>query len=248
MERLFGENDPRLTVIPKRLEEVRRIIAVMSSKGGVGKTVVSTLLSLALNEKGYRVGLFDLDFTNPSTHIVLGIDPLKHLPEEEKGIIPPTIHGVEYLSIAMYSGDKPLPLRGDAVSDAFKELLAITRWSRLDYLLIDTPPGISDEHLDLLTYIGDRVEVLLVATPSPLAVKSIDRLLEVLRDGGYRVVGLVENMDGGSLREYCLARDIDYMGSIPYMEGFDKVLGDIDGLRKTVVWTKILGIVDRLKT
>jgi len=238
------DNDPRLVIIPFRLAGVKKIIAVMSSKGGVGKTVIASLTSLVLSDRGYRVGLLDLDFTNPSTHIVLGIDPSKHTPVEEKGIIPPIIYGVKYFSIVMYSGDNPLPLRGEAVDDVFREILAITRWGDLDYLIIDTPPGIGDEHLDLLTYIGDRVEALLVSTPSPLAVKSIERLARILIDGGYRIMGLVENMSNNQyLRETCSKLNIHYLGSIPYVENLDSYFGNLEKLKKTKLWSRLSDIL-----
>ncbi len=247
MERSRGESDPRLFIIPYRLASVKRIIAVMSSKGGVGKTVVATLAALNLASKGFKTGLLDLDFTNPSTHLVLGVNPLDYVPEEEKGILPPVIHGVKYLSIAMYSGDKPLPLRGEGVDNAFREILAITRWGDLDYLLIDTPPGMGDEHLNLLTYLGDRVEIVLVSTPSKLALKSVERLIELLRDGGYKILGLIGNMDDkGLIEKYCVERRIDYLGSIPYDPEFENVLGDLESIRQTIIWNKLDEIVDKL--
>ena len=247
LERLGGDRDPRLLIIPYRLRNVKRLIAIMSSKGGVGKTVIATLSAVALAEQGFKTGVLDLDFTNPSTHVVLGVDPTKHVPEEEKGIIPPTIHGVKYLSIAMYSGDKPLPLRGDAVDNVFREILAITRWGELDYLLIDTPPGMGDEHLNLLTYLGDRTEIVLVATPSKLAFKSVERLVELLRDGGYRVIGVIGNMDDNELvREFCESRGLDYLGSIPYDPSIEKALGDLNAIKQTIVWRKVSELVKYL--
>ncbi len=246
MERLNG-SDPRLLIIPIRMANIKRIIAVLSSKGGVGKTIIATLTALIMGEKGYRVGLLDLDFTNPSTHVVLGINPLKYVPEEEKGIIPPLIHNIRYLSIAMYVGDKPLPLRGEAVDNVFRELLAITRWGELDYLFIDTPPGIGDEHLNLLTYLGDRVETLLVSIPSPLAIKSVAKLYQLLRDGGYRVLGLIENMARDEeLRRFCIENGIEYLGKIPLDPSIDESLGDIVALKNTIVWRNLSVIVEKL--
>ena len=141
-------SDPRLAVISKRLEDVENIIAVSSGKGGVGKSMIATSLALNLRDRNYKVGLLDLDFTSPSTHFILGIEGL--YPEEEYGIIPPDAHGLSYMSITHYSLDKPAPLRGADVSNAIIELLAITRWGELDYLIIDMPPGIGDATLDVI--------------------------------------------------------------------------------------------------
>jgi len=118
--------DPRISIIDDRLKEIRHIIAVVSGKGGVGKGLVASTLALILAKKGYKVGLFDLDFTSPSTHIILNIQELQ--PQEEKGIVPPQVHGLSYMSIVFYSGQYALPLRATEVSNALIELLSITRW------------------------------------------------------------------------------------------------------------------------
>jgi ATP-binding protein involved in chromosome partitioning len=113
--------------------------------------MVASALALSLKEKGFSVGLLDLDFTSPSTHVILGVEGLQ--PEEEYGIIPPLAHGLRYMSITYYSLDKPAPLRGADVSDAIIELLAITRWGELDHLIIDMPPGLGDATLDMIRLI-----------------------------------------------------------------------------------------------
>ena len=107
--------------------------------------MVASALALRLKEKGHSVGLLDLDFTSPSSHVILGVEGL--YPEEEYGIIPPMAHGLHYMSITFYSQDKPAPLRGADTSDAIIELLAITLWGNLDYLIVDRPPGIGDATL-----------------------------------------------------------------------------------------------------
>ncbi len=93
---------------------MRRVIPVVSGKGGgVGKSLVSTTLALVLaGGKGYRVGLLDLDFHGASDHVILGFEP-KDFPEEEYGgVIPPTVHGIKFMSIVYYSEDRPTPMRG----------------------------------------------------------------------------------------------------------------------------------------
>src|SRR4030066_257010 len=95
--------DPRTSVIAERLKEVKRVIAVSSGKGGVGKSVVASTLALALAKRGWKVGLLDLDFTSPSTHVILGVEGL--YPDEEKGITPPITHGLSYMSIVHFSTD-----------------------------------------------------------------------------------------------------------------------------------------------
>jgi ATP-binding protein involved in chromosome partitioning len=144
-------SDPRPGLIGQRLESVGETIAVSSGKGGVGKSMVASTLALDLAEKGHSVGLLDLDFTSPATHVILGIEGL--FPEEDYGIIPPLAHGFRYMSITHFALDKPAPLRGADVSDAIIELLAITLWGDLDYLIIDMPPGLGDATLDVIRFV-----------------------------------------------------------------------------------------------
>src|SRR5512136_1450517 len=132
--------DPRTSVIEHRLGVIGRIVAVSSGKGGVGKSLVATTLALALARKGHRVGLFDLDFTSPSTHLILGAGGVK--PKEDKGVLPADVCGLEYMSLVYYTSDQAAPLRGIDTSNALIELLAVTIWGRLDFLVIDMPPGI----------------------------------------------------------------------------------------------------------
>ncbi len=141
--------DPRISIINERLAKTKRIIAISSGKGGVGKSMVAATLALSLAGDGYKVGLFDLDFTGPSTHIILGVSKSVQ-PKEEKGLVPPVVNGLAFMSLVYFVGDNPAPLRGADVSNALIELLAVTQWGALDYLIIDMPPGIGDAVLDLV--------------------------------------------------------------------------------------------------
>ena len=132
--------DPRLSVIDKRLSEIKRIIAVASGKGGVGKSLVASSLALSLSNKGYRTGLLDIDLYGPSSHIILGVTDYS-FPEEEKGILPHKVNNIRFMSIVYFSEDKPAPLRGIDITNIIIELLSITQWGELDYLIIDMPPG-----------------------------------------------------------------------------------------------------------
>ena len=142
--------EPRTSVIEKRLKNIKRIIAVASGKGGVGKSLVASSLALHLAHKGHRVGLLDLDLYGPSSHIILGVANVS--PTEKQGIIPPTVHGISFMSIVYFTEEKPSPFRGVDISNIILELLAITQWGTLDFLIIDMPPGIGDETLDVIRY------------------------------------------------------------------------------------------------
>ncbi|RLF93197.1 ATP-binding protein, partial [Thermococci archaeon] len=149
--------DPRLNIIDERLKNIKKVIAVSGGKGGIGKSSVASVLSLNLSKMGYRVGLLDMDFCGPSTHIILGIKDI--YPEEDKGVIPPQSHGIKFMSIIYYAGDNPSPLRGVDISNALIELLAVTLWGELDFLIIDMPPGIGDAILDVIRLIK-KIEFL----------------------------------------------------------------------------------------
>ena len=118
--------DPRPSVIDERLKNVRRIIAVTGWKGGIGKRDTASALALLLATKGYKTGLFDLDFAGASDHLILGAKGL--FPKEEKGLEPPLLEGIKFMSVVFFSENKAVPLRGANVSDAIIELLAITQW------------------------------------------------------------------------------------------------------------------------
>jgi len=226
-------SDPRIAIIEKRFEDVGRVIAVTSGKGGVGKSMVATALALSLARMGHRVGLLDLDFTSPSTHVIMGVEGL--YPEEDYGIVPPLAHGLRYMSIVHYSAEEPAPLRGEDVSNAIIELLAITRWQELDYLIIDMPPGIGDATLDTIRLIP-RIEFIVVTTPSRVAYESVKRLLLLLNDLKKPVIGVLENMvmePSGYVKSEVESLCLTYMGAIDYDEKLEETIGSPDRLMKT---------------
>ena len=225
--------DPRPGLIGRRLEGVDEIIAVSSGKGGVGKSMVASTLALRLAETGHRVGLLDLDFTSPATHVILGIDGL--FPEEEYGIIPPVAHGIKYMSITHFALDKPAPLRGADVSDAIIELLAITRWGDLDYLVIDMPPGLGDATLDVIRFV-EGIRFLVVTTPSRVAYETVRKQLTLLKRLQVSVIGVLENMAMGPsdyVRFNVQDDGAPYLGAIGYDEGLEESLGDDARLKET---------------
>lgn len=240
--------DPRIKAIEARLENVKRIIPVVSGKGGVGKSLISTTLALALAEKGFRVGLLDLDFHGASDHVILGFEP-EEFPEEDRGVIPPEVHGIRFMSIIYYSEDRPTPMRGMEISDALIELLAITRWDELDYLIIDMPPGMGDQLLDILRFLR-RGEFLVVATPSKLAVSVVRKLLALLKEQNLKILGIVENMkmnDEGSIRRLAGEFGIPYLAEIPLYRDLDEKLGSVEAIMKSEFAEKIRDIAEFLQ-
>ena len=231
--------DPRTSVIDERLIGVDRIIAVSSGKGGVGKSMVAAILALTLKHNGRKVGLFDLDFTSPSTHIILGAQNKQ--PTEEKGIVPPIVEGFEYMSLVYFVGNNPAPLRGEDISNAFIELLSVTQWGNLDFLIIDMPPGIGDAIMDLVRLIK-RVEFLIITTPSILAFETVKRQVGLLCKLQMKVIGIVENMKMDTASSVKLETEklmLRYLGEIPYDQSVEDAIGSKTRLLGTAIGKSI---------
>jgi len=218
--------DPRTSVIDKRLAKIKKIIAVASGKGGVGKSLVASTLALILAKKGKKVGLLDLDLYGPSSHIILGLKRFR-FPEEEKGILPHEIHGIKFMSIVYFTEDKPAPLRGKDITNVIIELLAITRWEDLDYLIVDMPPGIGDEILDIIRYVK-KAEFLVVTTSSKVSMGAVSKLLKILKELELPVIGVIENMkldNSEYIKNNVSDFSIKYLGSILFDKNLEEGIG-----------------------
>ncbi|MEM2995660.1 MAG: P-loop NTPase [Candidatus Bathyarchaeia archaeon] len=238
--------DSRISVINERLKEIRQIIAVSSGKGGVGKSLLASVLALALVEKGCSVGLFDLDFTSPSTHLILGVENTK--PKEEKGVVPPQVHGLRYMSIIYYSGEHASPLRGADISNALIELLSITRWGELDFLIVDMPPGIGDATLDMIRLIKS-IKFLIMTTPSLLAFETVKRLINLLKELKIPVLGVVENMkvaESKTIRKQVQNLGVTFLAEIPFDDKIEESIGEPKRLLKTVFAEKVKEIASKI--
>jgi ATP-binding protein involved in chromosome partitioning len=225
--------DPRLEVIDKGLKNIKRLIAISGGKGGIGKSLIASTLALTLSELGYKVGLLDLDFSGPSAHIILGTRGI--YPKEEKGIVPPEIYGIKFMSIIYYAGDNPLPLRGVDVSSAIIELLAVTRWGQLDFLIIDMPPGIGDATLDTIRLMK-KAEFLIVTTQSKVTLETVKKVLKILRELRVLIIGIIENMritKSPLVKEQLKTFNTSFLGEIEFDEDLEDSIGDVNKLLKT---------------
>jgi ATP-binding protein involved in chromosome partitioning len=238
--------DPRTSIIDERMKAIDKIIAVSSGKGGVGKSLIATTLALTLAKKGCKTGLFDLDFTSPSTHLILGVKDIH--PKEDKGIIPAQTHGLQYMSIVYYSGNHATPLRGEDISNALIELLSVTKWEKLDYLVLDMPPGIGDATLDLIRLIKN-IEFIIVTTPSQLAFETVKKLTSLLNSLKIPIVGIIENMKmKGSppTKQQVLELRLQLLGEIPYDPDVEETIGNAEKLLETTLAEKVLEISSKI--
>jgi len=225
--------DPRLNIIEERLKGIKRLIAISGGKGGIGKSSISSTLALILSKSGYKVGLLDLDFWGPSTHVILGIDNI--FPKEEKGIVPPKIYDIKFMSIIYYVGDEPSPLRGVDISNAMIELLAVTQWGSLDFLVVDMPPGIGDTTLDIIRLMK-RIEFLIVTTQSKVALETVKKILRMLKELGISILGIIENMKTtnlSSVKDQLKMFGVPFLGKINFDKEFESSIGNTNKLLKT---------------
>lgn len=239
---------------PRRQENVStttdicRIVAVASGKGGVGKSTVTANLAVALRQRGYNVGILDADIYGPSQTKMFGVEG--YIPDAERDeeghdfIIPSQSLGIKIMSIGFFI--KPtdaLMWRGGMAVNALHQLIHQTRWGKLDYLLIDLPPGTGDIHLSIINEIKISGAVI-VSTPQQVAVADVVRGVEMFRHPqvDIPVLGVVENMawftpeelpnnryylfGKGGAKQYAEEAGVDLLGQVPIiqsiMEGSDE--------------------------
>lgn len=204
------------------LQNVKHIIVTLSGKGGVGKSSVTTQLGLSLAIRGYRVGILDLDLTGPSIPRFFGVESHK-IRQAPGGWLPVTVDDnarVAYTESTTTGEDKSgslscmslgflLASRGDAVvwrgpkkTAMIRQFLSDVLWEQLDYLLIDTPPGTSDEHISLVETLmkdaspGQVAGAVVVTTPQAISISDVKKEINFCRKVGVQILGVVENMAG----------------------------------------------------
>ncbi|KAG9198403.1 cytosolic Fe-S cluster assembly factor cfd1 [Epicoccum nigrum] len=214
------------------LENVRNIVLVLSGKGGVGKSSITTQLALTLSLQGHSVGVLDIDLTGPSIPRFFGIEE-KKVRQAPGGWIPVPVHDAQTLAprtdnagadsatggqnigaLSCMSLGFILANRSDAViwrgpkkTAMVRQFLTDVLWPKLDYLLIDTPPGTSDEHISLLETLLKQVAspgappnqlagAVVVTTPQAISISDVKKELNFCKKTGIKVLGVVENMAG----------------------------------------------------
>lgn len=174
---------------------VKHFVAVLSGKGGVGKTTVSVNLATALAESGYNVGILDLDIHGPDIVRMLGGNALPVVDDDDKIIPAQILPNLKALSISMMVEEgKPIIWRGPLKHSAIKQFLGDTNWDNLDFMIFDLPPGTGDEALSLFQTIGQTDGVLIVTTPQKVALDDVRRAISFVQTMNQKVIGLVENM------------------------------------------------------
>ena len=178
-----------------RAPYAKNIIAVTSGKGGVGKSTVSTNLSIALAQKGYSVGLLDADVYGPDIPRMVGVEHEKLRWGDNDKIIPSENFGIKVMSVGLTtpSPDTPLVWRSSVAVSALIQFLEDVDWGELDFLVIDMPPGTGDIQLTMAQELPITAGVL-VTTPQMVAADDVSRAIMMFKDIGVHIGGLIENM------------------------------------------------------
>jgi ATP-binding protein involved in chromosome partitioning len=221
------------------LKGVKNIVAVVSGKGGVGKSTVASNLALAIAEGGAKVGLMDADIYGPSVHIMFGVRGERPVMRDVNGkgmIVPLERYGIKLMSIGLLVDEKQAVVwRGPMVSSAIRQFVSDVDWGELDYLIIDMPPGTGDIHLTIVQTVP-VTGVIVVTTPQLVALADAKKGITMFNQAGLKVpvIGLVENMSYFTPKELPnnkyyifgkeggqkLARefDIPFLGEIPLVQ------------------------------
>jgi ATP-binding protein involved in chromosome partitioning len=189
---------PAPTPKPGLLPEVKRIVAVSSGKGGVGKSMVAVNLAVALAQQGLRVGLLDADVYGPNIPLMFGETRSPRATGEEgvEKIEPLEAHGVRLMSIGfMLDKDQPAIMRGPLISGILRQFLEQVAWGPLDYMVVDMPPGTGDAQISLVQTI-DLDGAIMVTTPQNISTSDVRRGVRMFEKVNTRVLGIVENMSG----------------------------------------------------
>lgn len=187
--------------VAARLKDVRHVVLVLSGKGGVGKSTFSAQLAYALASQGKEVGLLDVDICGPSIPTMLGLEG-QEVHQSNLGWSPVYVDdnlGVMSIGFLLNNKDEAVVWRGPRKNSLIKQFLQDVDWAELDYLVVDTPPGTSDEHISLaqLLHATDCVDgAVVVSTPQDVAVNDVRKELDFCKKVGLRVLGVVENMAG----------------------------------------------------
>jgi len=233
-QKFTDEITPRFSIKKNKINGVKKIIAISSAKGGVGKSTVATNIAIAIKKLGFKTGILDADVYGPSIPLMLGVN---EKPKSEDGIklIPIKKFDIDLISIGLLvSEDTPMIWRGPMVSSTIKTFTNKVIWNDLDFLIIDMPPGTGDALLTFSQEI-DINGIVIVTTPQKIALADVRRGIEMFKKINVKILGIIENMskltlggvdyfifgkDGG--KEIANKFEVDFLGSIEINENLRK--------------------------
>jgi ATP-binding protein involved in chromosome partitioning len=173
---------------------IKRVIAVASGKGGVGKSTTSANLACALKHLGAQVGLLDCDIYGPSIPLMMGVHQKPTLTSDESKMVPPVNHGVKLMSMGfLIEGDNPVIWRGPMITKTIQQFFSSVAWGELDYLLVDLPPGTGDAQLSLCQTVPLDGGVI-VTTPQEASLGVVRKGIAMFEKVNVPILGIIENM------------------------------------------------------
>lgn len=192
------EREKQQEAIKKNLQRIKQVIVVLSGKGGVGKSTVSTNLALTLAQQGKQVGLLDCDMHGPTIPTMLGLHDTRIM-ESKEGLKP--VQATENLKVLsmgflLKNQDDAIIWRGPMKMGAIRQLIGDFSWGNLDYLIIDLPPGTGDEPLSIAQIIPKITGAVIVTTPQDVALVSVRKSITFVHKLKIPVIGIIENMSG----------------------------------------------------
>jgi ATP-binding protein involved in chromosome partitioning len=212
----------------KGVPGVKRVIAIASGKGGVGKSTVSANLACALEHLGARVGLLDCDIYGPSIPLMMGVHEKPTISSESR-LVPPVAHGVKVMSIGLLlADDQPVIWRGPMIAKTIDQFLTAVEWSDLDFLLVDLPPGTGDAQLSLCQTVPLDGGVI-VTTPQEASLGVVRKGIAMFNKVNVPILGIVENMSyfttpngerveifgHGGGKEEAARQNVPFLGEVP---------------------------------
>ena len=205
--------------VEEALKSIDHVVAVMSGKGGVGKSVISASTALSLVKLGRDVALFDADIHGPSIPWMLGIEDKRLYADNQGRIIPINVSGLKVVSIELALDNKSTPLiwRGPLKTRAILDLITMTNWGKVNYLIVDLPPGTGDEPLTIARYLKPKLRgIILVLTPGKMVAHVVNKAKNFAHVVEVEVLGAVLNMSyikcpncGSIIRVFGSLGDID---------------------------------------
>lgn len=227
-----NKEESSCSVVNNPLNKINKIIGVMSGKGGVGKSTITSLIAKKLNKEGYKVGILDADITGPSIPRLMGVQHERAFSNNGKDIYPIiTKENIKTMSVNFMVNDEsqPVVFKGPLISNTIKQFYKDVMWEELDYLLIDMPPGTGDVALTVMQYIP-LTGMIMVSVPQDMISMIVAKGVNMAKMLNINILGVVENMsyiecpdcnkkiklfDGEETETFLKDMNLDLLGELP---------------------------------